>query len=129
MTAAETNKRAVWKSIAIFLVILTAISAAGHFAIVGLAPVSIYVGALMWCPAIAAFLTLKITGRKIASLPWRIGTWRDNIQSYLIPVAYVTISYAIAWAAGFGGAFDADTVSGWSEELGLPGRPAFWQPL
>lgn len=124
MTVAETDKRAAWKAIAIFLVVLTAISAVGHFAIVGLAPVSIYVGALMWCPAIAAFVTLKITGRKIASLPWNIGNWRDNIQSYLVPVAYVTISYAIAWSLGFGGALDGDTISEWSQELGLPDSPA-----
>ena len=120
MTASETDKRAAWKAITIFLVILTAISAVWHFAIVALAPVSIYVGALMWCPAIAAFLTLKVTRRKIASLPWGIGTWRDNIQSYLIPVAYVTISYALAWIFGFGGVPDAGTVSEWSAELGLP---------
>ena len=123
MTVAETDKRAAWKSIAIFLVTLTAISAVWHFAIVGLAPVSIYVGALMWCPAIAAFLTLRITGRKIASLPWGIGNWRDNIQSYLVPVAYVTISYALAWIVGFGGALDVNTMSEWSEELGLPNSP------
>jgi membrane protease YdiL (CAAX protease family) len=123
MTASETDKRAAWKAITIFLVSLTAISAIWHFAIVGLAPVSIYVGALMWCPAVAAFLALKITGRKIASLPWGIGNWRDNVQSYLVPVAYVTISYAFAWFVGFGGALDANTMSEWSEELGLPGSP------
>lgn len=123
MTLPETDKRAAWKSIAIFLIILAAISAVWHFAIVGLAPASIYVGALMWCPAIAAFLTLKLTGRRIASLPWSIGNWRDNIQSYLVPVAYVTISYGIAWAAGFGGALDSDTITEWSEELGLPDSP------
>lgn len=123
MTLPETDKRAAWTSIAIFLIILAAISAIWHFAIVGLAPASIYVGALMWCPAIAAFLTLRLTGRRIASLPWSIGNWRDNIQSYLVPVAYVTISYGIAWAAGFGGALDSDTISGWSEELGLSDSP------
>lgn len=129
MTASETDKRAAWKAITIFLVILTAISAVWHFAIVALAPVSIYVGALMWCPAIAAFLTLKVTRRKIASLPWGIGTWRDNIQSYLIPVAYVTISYALAWIFGFGGVPDAGTVSEWSAELGLPCSPVLASSL
>lgn len=123
MMASDTDKRAAWTSIAIFLAILTAISAVGHFAIVGLAPNSIYVGALMWCPAVAAFLTLKVTGRKIASLPWSIGNWRDNIAAYLVPVAYVTISYVIAWSLGFGGAFDVETIAEWSEELGLGGSP------
>ncbi|MCA8901006.1 MAG: CPBP family intramembrane metalloprotease [Hyphomonas sp.] len=123
MTVLDADKRAAWKSIAVFLVILALISAVWHVAIVGLAPVSIYVSALMWCPAVAAFATLKLTGRNIASLPWNIGTWRDNIQSYLVPVAYVSISYALAWALGFGGAFDSGTISDWSQELGLQDTP------
>lgn len=124
MTSNNAEKRAAWTSIAIFLAILTAISAVGHYAIVGLAPVSIYVGALMWCPAIAGFLTLKLTGRKIASLPWNIGNWRDNIQSYIVPVAYVAFSYVIAWSFGFGGWLDRDTIAEWSAELGLDSMPA-----
>lgn len=125
MTDRSTEKRNAWTGIAIFLAILTVISAVWHYAIVGLMPNSIYVGALMWCPAIAAFLTLKLTRRKIASLPWGIGNWRDNIGSYLVPVAYVTIAYVIAWSLGFGGAFDAETISEWSRELGLAGSPIF----
>lgn len=125
MAHLTTEKRKAWISIATFLAILTVISAVGHYAIVGLMPNSIYVGALMWCPAIAGFLTLKLTGRKIASLPWGIGNWRDNIASYLVPVAYVTIAYVIAWSLGLGGAFDAETISEWSQELGLSGSPVF----
>lgn len=123
MIISEADRRGAWKSIAIFLVILTLISAVGHYAIVGLAPVSLYVGALMWCPSIAGFLTLKITGRKIASLPWQAGNWRDNIRSYLVPVTYVTISYAIAWELGVGGAFDRERIAEWSAELGLSSTP------
>lgn len=116
-------KQKAWTSIAIFMVTLTAISAVAHFAIVGLAPVSIYVGALMWCPAIAAFFTLKVTGRKVASLPWQFGNWRDNVQSYLAPVIYVSVSYVIAWGLGFGGAFDSETIAEWAGELGLSDTP------
>ncbi|MEP1143553.1 MAG: type II CAAX endopeptidase family protein [Henriciella sp.] len=123
MATQETNKQSAWTSILIFLAILAPLSAVGHFAIVGLAPISIYVGALMWSPAIAAFATLKITGRRLNALPWNIGTWRDNVQSYLIPVIYVTIGYALAWVLGFGGAFDGETIAEWSEELGLTGTP------
>lgn len=123
MTDSQKSKRAAWKSISLFLVILMGLSAVGHFAVVGLAPVSIYVGALMWCPAIAAFVTLKITGRKVASLPWNFGAWRDNIQSYLVPVVYVSASYAIAWTLGFGGAFDSETIAEWAAELGLSSTP------
>ena len=31
----------------------------------------------------------------------------------------------IAWSLGFGGAFDAETISDWSQELGLSGSPIF----
>ncbi|WP_370336637.1 CPBP family intramembrane glutamic endopeptidase [Parvularcula marina] len=123
MSDTTAGKLKAWFSIALFLVILTGISAVWHFAIVELAPVSIYVGALMWCPALAGFLTLKLTGRRISSLPWGIGNWRDNIQSYLVPVAYVSISYALAWSFGFGGAFDNETIAEWSAELGLQETP------
>ena len=77
----------------------------------------------MWTPAIAAFVTLKIRGRKLTSLPWAVGNWHDNIQSYLIPVTYITISYALVWMLGFGGAFDRETIAEWSNELGLPNSP------
>jgi membrane protease YdiL (CAAX protease family) len=123
MTASETNKAVAWKSIIIFQTILALISAIGHFAIVGLAPVSIYVGALMCCPTFAAIATLKITRRRIRVMPWNIGNWRDNIQSYLVPVIYVTVSFSLLWILGFGGAFDDETITEWSEELGLADTP------
>lgn len=123
MVNANTSPRDAWASIFIFLAILTGLSVIGHYAVVGLAPASIYVGALMWCPAIAAFATLKIAGREIASLPWSFGNWRDNIHAYLVPVAYVSIAYALAWAFGFGGAFDSETIAEWSDELGLSNTP------
>ena len=123
MVEAQDSARDTWTAILIFLAILTGISAIGHYAVVGLAPVSIYVGALMLCPAIAAFATLKITGREVRTLPWNFGNWRDNIHSYLIPVIYVTISYVLAWTLGFGGAFDGETIAEWSDELGLSSAP------
>lgn len=123
MNITSDNPRDTWKTILIFLVILTGLSAIGLYAVVSLNPASIYIGAFMWSPAIAAFITLKLRGRKISSLPWSIGNWRDNIQSYLLPVAYVTISYALIWMLGFGGAFDSETISTWANELGLPDTP------
>ncbi len=123
MMNSDNDPRNTWETIFIFLFILVGLSAIGHFAVVVLKPASIYVGALMWCPAIAAFATLKIRKRKISSLPWAFGNWRDNIQSYLIPVIYITISYTLVWLLGFGGAFDSDTIVKWSSELGLSGTP------
>ena len=129
MTVSTADKRAAWRSIGIFLILLAAISAVGHYAIVGLAPVSIYVGALMWVPTISAFITLKLTGKRLNELPWNIGNWGDNIASYLVPVGYVGISYAIVWALGFGGAFDAETITEWADELGFSGAPIWGAAL
>ncbi|MDF1680402.1 CPBP family glutamic-type intramembrane protease [Ponticaulis sp.] len=125
MTSNSAEKRAAWRSILIFLVILTLISAVWHFAIVGLAPVSIYVGALMWAPALAGFFTLKLRGRRLSELPWSVGNWRDNATSYLVPTVYVAVSYAIAWGLGFGGAFNAETIAEWAAELGLSSAPVW----
>ena len=123
MTNSDNDPRDTWKTIFIFICVLIGLSVIAYFSILSLNPVSIYVGALMWCPAIAAFATLKIRGRKIASLPWASGNWRDNIQSYFIPVIYISVSYALIWMLGYGGAFDSETIAKWSNELGLSDSP------
>lgn len=120
MTDQISPKREAWASILIFLLIATGLSALAHFAIVRLAPSSIYVGALMCCPALAAFLTLRLRGQKISSLPWQWGNWSDNLNAYGVPVAYVTIAYLAIWGLGFGSAPDLEQVSEWSHQLGLP---------
>jgi len=121
MSEASIEKRQAWITISTFLLVLTGLSAVPHLAIVKLNPVSIYVGALMWTPAIAAFLTLKIRGRKISSLPWKWGKWRYQYGAYLTPVFYITIAYTLAWALGFGDILNTATIEKWARELGLGG--------
>ncbi len=60
----------VRKTILLFLGILTLLSAICYYAILKLNPTSIYVGALMMCPALSALITLKLVKRPISSLPW-----------------------------------------------------------
>ena len=76
MTTTELERREAWAAIAIFLIIVTVLSAVFHYAIVKLMPTSLYVGPLMWSPAVAALITLRLRGRKISSLPWG---WVTNI--------------------------------------------------
>lgn len=119
MNNARSATKDAWGTIVLFLLILTPLSIAAHAAIVLLNPVSIYVGALMICPAIAALITQKIKGRPISALPWRWGGWPSNIKSYLIPVAYVGLAYLLVWSFGLGGVADRETLREWSTELGL----------
>jgi len=119
MTDTQTERGDTWATIAIFIAILCGLSAIVYFAILKLNPTSIYVGALMWCPAIAAMLTQKIRGRNISSLPWKWGKWGINIQAYLVPVAYIATAYILVWGLGFGSVFDPENVAEWSDELGL----------
>jgi hypothetical protein len=49
--------------------LLIALSSISYYAILKLNPISIYVGALMLSPALAAFIALKIKKRPISNLP------------------------------------------------------------
>ncbi|MBO0340347.1 CPBP family intramembrane metalloprotease [Muricauda lutimaris] len=75
----------------------------------------------MWCPAIAAFITLKIKGRKISSLNWNWGDWKYIRWSYFIPALYGIITYLLIWVFGFGGLANEETITEWGKELGLFG--------
>lgn len=116
-----SDRRDAWATIFVFLAIVTALSSIFHLAIVRLMPTSLYVGPLMWSPAIAAFLTLRIRGRTVASLPWRWGEWRYNRRAFVTPVLYVFTAYALIWSLGFGGVPNADTLTTWASDAGLEG--------
>ena len=120
MSTMKSERRDAWITISIFMALLCGMSAIAHFAILELNPTSLYVGALMLCPAIAALMTQKIRGRKISGLPWAWGYWRSNVQSYLIPVAYIALAYGLIWAFGLGAPFNPETISEWTGELGFP---------
>jgi membrane protease YdiL (CAAX protease family) len=61
-----------------------------------------YVLGLMWCPALAGMLTLRLNGRSIAELGWKWGETKYQIQSWLIPLLYASIAYVIVWVGRFG---------------------------
>mgnify|MGYP000993543076 CR=1 FL=1 len=115
----ERNK--TWNTIFIFLAIVTVISSLFHYAIVNLYPSRIYIGGLMWCPAIAAIITLKLKGRSISSLYWNWPNWKYIRWSYFIPAFYVIITYILIWLLALGGFPNEETVIEWAKELGLIG--------
>jgi len=119
MSKKTSEIKEVWKTIILFLIILTALSAIAYYAILKLNPTSIYVGALMMMPALAAFITLKIKKRPISSLPWRLKELKYLKLSYLTPILYVSIAYVLIWLFGFGNLINSEQILEWSNELGI----------
>jgi membrane protease YdiL (CAAX protease family) len=75
----------------------------------------------MWCPAIAAIITLKLKGQSIDSLHWNWGDWKYIRLSYFVPAAYGLITYVLIWIFGFGSIADENVITDWANELELVG--------
>ena len=121
MLEKSSERKETWKTIILFLAIVILITSPFHYAIVNLYPSRIYVGAIMWCPAIATIITLKIKGRKISSLNWNWGDWKYIRWSYFIPALYGVITYVLIWIFGFGNLANSEAITEWGKELGLFG--------
>jgi membrane protease YdiL (CAAX protease family) len=116
-TTPETKE--AWKTIFLFLVLLTVLSSIAYYAILKLNPTSIYVSALMMSPALATFITLKIRKRPISSLPWNVKDLKYLKLSYFTPILYVSIAYVLIWLFGFGSLINTESIAQWSDELGI----------
>ncbi|WP_339623318.1 type II CAAX endopeptidase family protein [uncultured Winogradskyella sp.] len=119
MSNTLSEKREVWKTIIIFLILLTALSSIAYYAILKLNPTSIYIGALMMSPALASLFTLKIIKRPISSLPWSLKELKYLRLSYITPILYVSIAYALIWLFAFGNLINTKKILQWSNELGI----------
>jgi membrane protease YdiL (CAAX protease family) len=82
-----------------------------------------YVLGLMWCPALAGMLTLRLNGRSIAQLGWKWGETKYQIQSWFIPLLYASIAYVIVWVAGFGTFGNREYLDGLVRQMHLGGSP------
>lgn len=116
-----SKRNETWKTIFLFLIIVLFLTSPFHYAIVNLYPSRIYVGAIMWCPAIAAFITLKIKGHKISTLNWNWTDWKYIRLSYVVPALYGILTYVLIWFLGFGSLANQNTITDWGKELGLFG--------
>lgn len=89
-----------------YLIFLFAFSSCFYFLILragGLrAGGGVYVLGLMWCPALAGMLTLRVNGRSLSDLGWKWGESKYQFLSWLIPILYASISYLIVWIFHFG---------------------------
>lgn len=119
MSKTSYEAREVWKTISLFLLVLSALSSIAYYAILRMNPTSIYIGALMISPAIASFITLKIRKRPISSLPWGLKALKYLKLSYITPLLYVSIAYILIWLFGLGDLVNTERIIEWSNELGI----------
>ena len=114
------NSNDAVKAIVLFVVITFALSAVFIGAMLRLGAMEqLYVTAVMWMPAVGAFLTCAIIKRPIASLPWAWGEWRWNIYAWSLPLVAGLVAYSIVWLLGLGGFPNMETVAAWATQFGL----------
>ena len=82
-----------------------------------------YVLGLMWCPALAGMLTLRLNGRSISELGWKWGETKYQVRSWYIPLLYATIAYAIVWIFHFGAFGNPDFYDSLVKAMHLGGPP------
>tara|TARA_B100000809_G_C15074478_1_gene507273 strand:- start:565 stop:1419 length:855 start_codon:yes stop_codon:yes gene_type:complete len=119
MSKTTREIKEAWQTIILFLILLIGLSSITYYAILKLNPTSIYVGALMISPALAACITLKIKKRPISGLPWSLKELKYLKLSYMTPLLYVSIAYALIWLFGFGDFINTQRIAQWSDELGI----------
>jgi uncharacterized protein len=84
----ESNKSR--SQVALFLLLLFGFSAVFYSLILIAQKLNaghgLYVSGLMWCPALAAVATLKLSGRKLSELGWKWPATRYAVASWFIPL-------------------------------------------
>jgi uncharacterized protein len=121
------DARAVWRRIALYIGLLLLFCAPLYALILGLGQLGggrgMYVGALMWCPALAALATCRLTGKPVAELGWGWGRTRDQLISWALPLGYAGVAYTAAWATGLAGFYDRAFVGDIQKDFGWEGLP------
>jgi CAAX protease family protein len=117
------------RQVATYLAFVFAYSSVFYFLILKAHTLSagagLYVSGIMWCPALAAISTLKISGRKLTELGWRWPQTKFAIQSWLIPILYASVAYAIVWLSGLGGFPNHQFMTQIATRMGLHVSPTF----
>lgn len=118
------EKRKLVGDILVFLALTLGLSCIFYVPLVSLQPSPAfmpYVTGLMWSPAIAALLTVRLRRLDLASLGWGWGEHRWNLTAYLVPLGYAGLAYAAVWILGLGGFADAENIKqlrtflGWTD--------------
>jgi uncharacterized protein len=104
----------VFSSLPYFLMIHTGHIGAGNGMVVGL---------LMWCPALAAFLSCAIFKIDLATLGWSWRPSRYPAWAYLIPFLYALPVYVATWMAVRGSFVFQTFAAERASAFGFPGWP------
>jgi membrane protease YdiL (CAAX protease family) len=83
----------------------------------------LYVLGLMWCPALAGMLTLRLNGRSISDLGWKWGESKYQIRSWYIPILYASVAYAIVWVFHLGAFGNPEYYDSLTKTMHLGGSP------
>lgn len=62
----------------------------------------LFVTGMMWCPALAAFATLRLNRRRLSELSWKWPARRFALASWYIPLSYAATAYVMVWVTGLG---------------------------
>jgi len=84
----------------------------------------LYVTGIMWCPALAAFTTLWLNGRKVSELGWKWPARKYTLMSWYVPLVYAAIAYLIVWIGGLGGFPNHEYMQSLVGRMGLRLSPA-----
>jgi uncharacterized protein len=84
----------------------------------------LYVTGIMWCPALAAFTTLWLNGRRFSELGWKWPAREYALMSWYVPLVYAAIAYAIVWIGGLGGFPNHEYMQSLVGRMGLRLSPA-----
>jgi membrane protease YdiL (CAAX protease family) len=110
-----------------YLIILFAFSSFFYFLILHSGSLGygrgMYVFGLMWCPALAGMLTLRLNGRSIAELGWKWGETKYQVRSWYIPLLYASIAYAIVWIFHLGAFGNREFYDSLVKSMHLGGPP------
>jgi membrane protease YdiL (CAAX protease family) len=84
----------------------------------------LYVTGIMWCPALAAFATLKLNRRSLADLGWKWPATKYALASWYVPLLYAGLAYGIVWISGLGGFPNQQFVASLTTRMGPRLSPA-----
>jgi membrane protease YdiL (CAAX protease family) len=97
-TNADSDVQVLKRQIGFFLVTTLALSIVFWILIISAGGLSTaYVIGLMWCPGVAAMATRLVFHRTLKGLGWGWGKTRYQVASYLLPLAYAGVVYALVW--------------------------------
>lgn len=81
----------------------------------------LYTPCLMWCPALAALVTIRVQRIGLRSLGLRWGGAKFAALGYFTPLAYAAIAYGLIWMLRFGQFPDPQAVTAIGKQLGWAG--------